>query len=426
MMPSQILSLWLRGLLSILLLVLGPVLLYQWYRNAHVQRARQDAPPVAATQPSAPAPAATQAAAAEPAGAGDGRHDDRVFAPDWGLNRQTAVLLAGLAATLWAVPKGPLVPRRLLRRPGPDDPRDLRTGEVTQLARPDGSELRVETYGPPDGPPVVLTHGWGLDGCEWYYAKKELAGCRLIVWDLPGLGLSTEPANHDYSLDNLARDLDAVIGVAGGRPVVLVGHSIGGMISLTHAKLFPEAMGTRVCGLVLVHTTYTNPVRTTRMAALKTAVQKPLIEPLLHLTIALSPLVRVMNTLSYWNGSAHRSSETSGFSGRETRGQLDFVAGYTPRTSPAVLARGMLGMLRYDATDVLRTITVPTLVVAGDKDPVCKPEASERMRADVPGAELLTLSPAKHEGLIEHHGRLGEAVRSFVVRCSTTPQTPPA
>jgi pimeloyl-ACP methyl ester carboxylesterase len=206
--------------------------------------------------------------------------------------------------------------------------------------------------------------------------------------------------------------------VAGGRPAVLVGHSIGGMISLTHAKLFPEAWGTRVCGLVLVHTTYTNPVRTTSMAGLKTALQKPLIEPLLHLTIALSPLVRVMNKLSYWNGSAHRSSEKSGFSGNETRGQLDFVASYTPRTSPAVLARGMFGMLRYDATDVLRTITSPTLVVAGDRDPVCKPEASERMRADIPAAELLTLSPAKHEGLIEHHGPFAEAVRSFVLRCS--------
>ena len=420
MMPSQILTLWLRGLLSALLLVLGPVLLYQWYQHAHVQRLRPDeTPPVATTQAYTPATTTTQAAAT-PAGEGDGRRYDRVFAPDWGFNGQTALLVSGLAATLWAIPKGPLVPRRLLRRPGPDDPRDLRTGEVHRLARPDGSELRVETYGPADGPPVVLTHGWGLDGCEWYYAKKELAGCRLIVWDLPGLGLSTEPADHDYSLENLARDLDAVVGVAGGRPVVLVGHSIGGMISLTHAKLFPEALGTRVCGLVLVNTTYTNPVRTTRMAGLKTALQKPLIEPLLHLTIAVSPLVRLMNKLSYWNGSAHRSSEKSGFSGDETRGQLDFIASYTPRTSPAVLARGMLGMLRYDATNVLRTITVPTLVVTGDKDPVCKPEASERMRADIPAAELLTLSPAKHEGLIEHHGRLHEAVRSFVLRCSNT------
>ena len=126
-------------------------------------------------------------------------------------------------------------------------------------------------------------------------SRRNWPSYRLIVWDLPGLGLSKQPDNHDYSLENLARDLDAVIALAGGRPVVLVGHSIGGMISLTHCKLFPQAMGTRVCGLVLVNTTYTNPVRTTSMAGLKTALQKPLFEPLLHLTIGLSPLVRVMN-----------------------------------------------------------------------------------------------------------------------------------
>jgi hypothetical protein len=45
----------------------------------------------------------------------------------------------------------------------------------------------------------------------------------------------------------------------------------------------------------------------------------------------------------------------------------------------AVLARGMLGMLRYDATTTLKTIHIPTLVVAANRDPVCKPEASERI-----------------------------------------------
>jgi pimeloyl-ACP methyl ester carboxylesterase len=74
--------------------------------------------------------------------------------------------------------------------------------------------------------------------------------------------------------------------------------------------------------------------------------------------------------------------------------------------------------LRYDATDTLRTIAVPVLVVTGDKDPVCKPDASERMRAEIPKAELVTLSPAKHEGLFEHHGRFDGVVRPFVMRCA--------
>lgn len=129
--------------------------------------------------------------------------------------------------------------------------------------------------------------------------------------------------------------------------------------------------------------------------------------------------MRVMNWMSCLNGSAHKSSESSGFSGKETRRQLDFVARYTPRASPAVTARGMLGMLRYDASGTLRTISVPTLVITGDKDSVCKPEASEHMRATIPAAELVTFSLAKHEGLLEHHGKFAEAIRMFAMRCSS-------
>ena len=224
-------------------------------------------------------------------------------------------------------------------------------------------------YGPADGPTIVLTHGWGANATEWYYLKKQLGDrFRLIAWDLPGLGLSKRPDNNDYSLDKMARDLDAVVALAGNTPVVLLGHSIGGMISLTYCRLFPESLGRKVSGLVLVHTTPTNPVRTTRNAGLYTALQKPVIEPLLHLTIWLSPLVWAMNWMSYLNGSAHRSTAKESFAGTETRGQLDFAARFMPHASPAVLARGMFGMLAYDASATLKTIDVPVLVVPGDRD----------------------------------------------------------
>jgi pimeloyl-ACP methyl ester carboxylesterase len=45
-------------------------------------------------------------------------------------------------------------------------------------------------------------------------------------------------------------------------------------------------------------------------------------------------------------------------------------------------------MLRYDATAALKAINVPALVLAGDRDPVCTPEASERMQRDIPGEQM--------------------------------------
>jgi pimeloyl-ACP methyl ester carboxylesterase len=279
---------------------------------------------------------------------------------------------------------------------------------------PDGSELQVESYGPEDGPAIVLTHGWGLDSRAWNYLKRDLSDdFRLIVWDEPGLGKSTRPTSRDYKLENLARDLEAVIKEAGDKPVILLGHSIGGMISLTLCGLLPVLLGGRVRGLVLTHTTPTNPVRTTSGAGFFTAIEKPVLMPLMYLTIALSPLVWLMNWLSYFNGSAHLATKQSSFGGTETWEQIDFFTRFQPEASPAVMARGMLGMMRYDATRTLARISVPALVVAGDRDPVTKPEASERIRSGIPKARLVTLAPAKHLGLIEHHRRFAEVVREF-------------
>ena len=399
-MPFQILGIWLRGLFTLVLLGAGAYLLVHWYQ--HRQIVVVD-PPVRV----------------EP-----GRSDDEtreeprshVVVWEFGWNRETAFLLGGLALAGWSLGGGWALPR-LLPRAKTDDPETPRDGAVQRLRRDDGTELHVEVYGPADGTPIVLTHGWGLDGDEWTYARKRLAARhRLIVWDLPGLGKSKGPANKDWSVEKLARDLDAVVGLAGGRPVVLLGHSIGGMIVLTYCRLFPAALGPRVKGVAIAHSTYTNPAKTTSSPRLYTALQKPLLEPLCHLMVWLSPVVRLMNVFGYLDGSAHRSTDKSSFSGHESRGQLDFMARYMLVDSPAVLARGMLGMFRYDATATLAAIPVPALIVTGDRDETCVPEASVFMSRAIPGAKLVTLRDARHCGLFEHHEEFHAAVEEFVAK----------
>jgi pimeloyl-ACP methyl ester carboxylesterase len=153
------------------------------------------------------------------------------------------------------------------------------------------------------------------------------------------------------------------------------------------------------------------------MAGLYTAIEKPVLIPLIYLTIALWPVAWLMNWMSYWNGSAHRSTHKSSFSGNETRGQLDFVSRFMPLGRPDVLARGMLGMIAYDATATLTRINVPTLVVVGDQDTTTLPEAGKFIARSVPGADLATLSPAKHMGLVEHHGHFDRLVSEFTVTC---------
>jgi hypothetical protein len=82
--------------------------------------------------------------------------------------------------------------------------------------------------------------------------------------------------------------------------------------------------------------TYATPVRTTNMAALFTALERPVIVPLLHLTIWLSPLIWLSNLMSYLSGSVLLSTKSNGFAGTETWGELDFVSKQRKANKPSL------------------------------------------------------------------------------------------
>jgi pimeloyl-ACP methyl ester carboxylesterase len=87
--------------------------------------------------------------------------------------------------------------------------------------------------------------------------------------------------------------------------------------------------------------------------------------------------------------------------------------------SPAVQARTMLGMLRYDATDVLRAVSVPGLVVTGDRDPLTVPEAHEWMARELPAGRLVRLTPGRHQAHLERHAEFTSAVVGFLAPADT-------
>lgn len=126
----------------------------------------------------------------------------------------TVPIVAGALLTAFSLLGRPIV-LLLLRRPGQDEPNQNRDGaEVQRIKRPDGTELQVEMYGPRDGQPIILTHGWGINSTAWYYVKRRLSNrFRLIVWDLQGSGLSSRPQDNNWSLERLASHLEAVLAI---------------------------------------------------------------------------------------------------------------------------------------------------------------------------------------------------------------------
>ncbi len=359
-MPVAILSMWLSGLVSIALLVGGGYIVYEWWQGAAIS---------------------------------------------------AAVVVIGFGMLVVALLGRWLV--LAFHRGGHDDPSWARDAQIRRLERPDGTVLHVEISGRDDRPPVVLTHGWGVDNRAFYYTKRALrADHRVLAWDLRGLGQSSRAGNEGYSLDAMADDLAAVVELAED-PAVLIGHSIGGMITQSFARRHAGSLGTKVAGLVLVGTTYRDPTCDTAGAGVMHALERPLFVPLMWLTIALAPLVWAMNWLSYVNGSQLISTALTGFAGSESRAQLDFATLFFVKARPSVLARGMLAMFRFDETSSIGNITVPVLVVPGDRDPVIKPRASAHLAMVIPGAAQTVLPNAKHMGLLEHHEAFNAVVGTF-------------
>lgn len=301
--------------------------------------------------------------------------------------------------------------------PSRQEPLNLTAMASDTVRGASGAELAVTHYGSVDGPTLVFTHGWGADRRDWADVISVLAPrYHIVAWDLPGLGESSTTGANDYSVQTLAADLDRVVSSIKGKPVTLVGHSIGGMLNLEYARRFPEKLGRDVRALVQANTTYTNPVETKKGAGLSRTLQKPVFEPLLHGVTWVSPVARSLGWFAYQSGLAHIQLAMQSFAGNESWDQLDEMARYAYRSSPGVIARGVLGMLRWDGSDALPKIRVPTLIISGVEDTTTLPSASDRMERDIPSSVRVAVSRAAHFGPVEQYRVYADAIDSFVTK----------
>ncbi|HWS34553.1 MAG TPA: alpha/beta hydrolase [Actinoplanes sp.] len=126
----------------------------------------------------------------------------------------------------------------------------------------DGVRLHVSVSGPENAPvTVVLSHGWCQDRRTWRHQVEALAGMgrkapRVITYDTRGHGRSSATDLSSATLAQLGDDMAAVIRqYAPTGPIVLAGHSMGGMTIMEYAHRHPDEFTSRVAGLLLVSTT---------------------------------------------------------------------------------------------------------------------------------------------------------------------------
>lgn len=249
-----------------------------------------------------------------------------------------------------------------------------------------GQSARVREMG--EGPPVVLLHGYPLDGAMWSGVARALAPrFRVLKPDLPGRGetpAASEGRLEDYT-DFLAAILDALPAPAG-----LAGFSMGGYVSLALVRRRPASLA----ALALVDT---------RAAADDPAGKAKRDESIA--TVRASGVGAIADAMVPRLLGPHSLSNAD---------LVERVRRIMLRQKPETVEGDLAAMRdRPDAREGLAAIDVPTLVVVGAQDTLTPPADSEAMAAAVPGARLVTIAGAGHLAPMERPGAVASALGDF-------------
>jgi len=350
----------------------------------------------------------------------------RAARPDRKQTRRTPLTVrgAGLVAggLLLGVGAGVTLERVLIGRDRRRD--DPEAGEAFGAIRGtpatvtshDGTRLHVEELG--SGPCLVFAHGFSLTQDAWHYQRRDLPQeFRCVFFDQRGHGRSGRPRRDDYSLEALARDLKAVLDWTGEERVVVVAHSMGGMATLQFAQLFPEELGNRVAGLVLIGSTYLDTLR--GMTAAVTArgaatAQRALITSAFRF-IEQDP-VRANQLRRRGSDLGYLGTRLFGFGSDPSPSQVAFIDRLLAGTDVEVWAKVFPSLVHFDLSEVLDKLDLPALIAVGDKDRLTPPTAARQMAEKIPGASLLVLEDAGHCAFLEEHEAFDAELVSFARR----------
>lgn len=94
----------------------------------------------------------------------------------------------------------------------------------------------------PNGKAIMLLHGKNFNGAYWEHTAKDLSakGFRVIIPDQIGFGKSSKPQNYQFSFSQLAENTKAILDELKLDKVIVLGHSMGGMVATRFTLLYPE------------------------------------------------------------------------------------------------------------------------------------------------------------------------------------------
>ncbi|MER7399020.1 alpha/beta hydrolase, partial [Streptomyces sp. NPDC000151] len=278
-------------------------------------------------------------------------------------------------------------------------------------------------------PTVVFCHGYCLSQDAWHFQRAALRGrVRTVHWDQRSHGRSARghaqiEGTDPVTIDMLGRDLKAVLDAAvPDGPIVLVGHSMGGMTVMALADHFPEYVAERVVGVGLIGTSAgrLSEVASFGLPSLGVKAVHRFAPGLLKALGAQSELVEKGRraTADLFAGLVKRYS--FGAPKDVDPGVARFAERLIEATPIDVVAEFFPAFAVHDKTGALAAYDgVPALVLAGDRDLITPPEHSRTIGELLPAAELVCVPDGGHLVMLEHPELVNDRLTSLVERAAT-------
>ena len=265
----------------------------------------------------------------------------------------------------------------------------------------DGVPLHVEVDGDPNAPvTVVFSHGFTARLVEWDLQRAALRDrARLVFWDQRGHGRSGWTKLTAATIDRTGRDLGQVLdATAPTGPVVLAGHSMGGMSILALARQRPELFGGRVAGVFLLATSAGGLVQTGVLGLLIKVIRKlKLLSLYLRVLQLLAPLLERFRRRGTRLGRRITRRLLFGADDADLA-NVRLVQQLLEETPYPVAMAYYATFLDHDETAALEVLRrVPTTVIAATHDRLTPAAHGKDMAARIgDSAELVVVPGAGH------------------------------
>jgi pimeloyl-ACP methyl ester carboxylesterase len=293
----------------------------------------------------------------------------------------------------------------------------LRSGGPDVLT-PDGVVLHTEVDdGPADDFTLLFVHGYGLNLDCWHFQRQHFRGqLRQIFYDQRSHGRSGRSEAELCRIPQLAEDLYQVLQeVVGETPVILIGHSMGGMTIMRLAQSRPDLFGTQILGVALLCTSAGEMASHSPIRGIPGRTFHRIAEPLMAGLNRIPELVaqgrRAGSDLGYV------VTRRLAFGPDVPPSYVDFASEMLAEIPLEVVADYFPAFEEVDEFRALEVLsTVPTVVVGGEDDVITPIEHTARIIDLLPKAEAIRVENCGHLGMIEKHEVFDDALDRLIER----------